>query len=509
MRTVPKSYKPWTPTQSYLLPPSPLEWLPQGHLAYFILDLVGQLDLTAIEGRIAERDPRGERPYAPAMMVALLLYGYSVGVYSSRRIARATYEDVAFRVLSGDTHPYFTTINEFRLEHREALAALFLQVLRLCRQAGLVKLGLLALDGTKIRAAASKHKAMSYKRMLEEEARLKAEVEALLMRADKVNAEEDQRFGVGRDDEDIPAELARREHRLEKIRQAREALEREAAEARAQHLRELAQAQKAKAADESVDVTERRRAASRAGNSLDKARELDARDDDDEPGTGAATTTDMPMNSVPCDPAGKPKPTAQRNFTDPDSRIMVKEGAFVQAYNAQTVVDSEHQVIVAHGLGNQAPDVEYFIPMIERMLENCGHDAAARFVADSGYLSTSNVAHADRRGLDVYIAAGRGKPGDQELSPPMLPVRRRMRSKLATRDGHATYARRKVIAEPPFGQIQEARRFRRFSMRGRAKSACEWAIVCLTHNLLKLFRAITRAAGPLRPPHCALTLPTA
>jgi len=187
---VPKSYRPWAPTQSYLLPPSPLEWLPKDHLAYFVLDLVSQLDLSAIEARIAEKDPRGERPYAPPMMLALLLYGYAVGVYSSRRIARATYEDVAFRVLAGEAHPFFTTINEFRLQHREAIGELFVQVLRLCMKAGLVKLGLIALDGTKIRAAASKHRAMSHGRMLEQEARLKAEVEALLARAEEIDRQE-------------------------------------------------------------------------------------------------------------------------------------------------------------------------------------------------------------------------------------------------------------------------------------------------------------------------------
>ncbi|MBI5159833.1 MAG: transposase [Micrococcales bacterium] len=222
------------------------------------------------------------------MMLALLLYGYATGVYSSRRIARATYEDVAFRMLCGDAHPFFTTINEFRLRHRDAIGKLFVQVLRLCMKAGLVKLGLIALDGTKIRAAASKHRAMSHSRMLEQEARLKAEVEALLARAEQIDHEEDDEHGVGHDAEDIPAQLARRETRLERIRAAREALEREAAEARAQELRDHAEALKNKAADESVSPRERRWAATHADKELAEARALGGRDDDDEPPPGAA-----------------------------------------------------------------------------------------------------------------------------------------------------------------------------------------------------------------------------
>lgn len=491
MLAMPKSYRPWTPTQSYLLPPSPLEWLPKDHLAYFVLDLVSQLDLTAIEARIADKDPRGERPYAPAMMVSLLVYGYAVGVYSSRRIARATYEDVAFRVLAGDTHPFFTTINEFRLQHREALADLFVQVLRLCVKAGLVKLGLIALDGTKIRAAASKHRAMSYARMLEEEARLKAEVEALLARADEVDAREDEELGVGHDAEDIPAELARRETRLAKIREAREALEREAAEARAEHLREQAQSLKETAADASSPQKRRRLAATLADVRLDQAKQLDGRDDDDDPPAGAPT--DMPSNRVPTDPSGKPKGTAQRNFTDPDSRIMMKHGAFVQAYNAQIVVDAEHQIILAHGVGNQAPDVEYFIPMVERLVGQVPIESGTTLLADSGYISNGNVRFAEARCVDALIAVGRDRHGTEQVPQARWSA---MRNKLAAPEARAAYKRRKVIAEPPFGQIQEARGFRRFSLRGLPKCSFEWAFVSLVHNALKLFRALATQLHP-------------
>jgi transposase len=228
---MPKSYRPWTPTQAYLLPPSPMEWLDEGHLAYFVLDLVPTLDLTAIERAIQAKDARGERPYPPVMMAVLLIYAYCVGVFSSRKMARATYEDVAFRVICGGEHPHFTTINQFRLDHREALAGLFVQVLRLCRKAGLVKLGHVSFDGTKVQANASKHKAMSYARLLEEEKRLEAEVKALLARADEADRREDQMYGAGQTAEDLPEEMRRREQRLDRIRAAKAALEEEAKQA--------------------------------------------------------------------------------------------------------------------------------------------------------------------------------------------------------------------------------------------------------------------------------------
>lgn len=492
MHVMPKSYRPWTPTQSYLLPPSPLEWLPKDHLAYFVLDMVFQLDLTPIESRIADKDPRGERPYSPAMMVSLLIYGYAVGIYSSRRIARATYEDVAFRVLAGDTHPFFTTINEFRLQHHQALADLFVQVLQLCVKAGLVKLGLIALDGTKIKAAASKHRAMSYGRMLEEEARLKAEVETLLARANEVDAREDGEHGVGQDVEDIPAELARRETRLARIREAREALEREAAEARAEHLREQARSLKETAADSSAPQKRRRLAATLADVRLEQAKELDGRDDDDDPPEGART--DMPSNRVPTDPTGKPKSSAQRNFTDPDSRIMMKNGAFVQAYNAQIVVDAEHQIILAHGVGNQAPDVEFFVPMVERLIGNTALRESTTLLADSGYMSEANMRHAEQRDVDALISVGRDR--HRGAVQPSRPGWSAMRNKLDAPHAKAAYKRRKVIAEPPFGQIQEARGFRRFSMRGLIKCRFEWALISLVHNALKLFRALAAEPHP-------------
>lgn len=493
-----KSYRPWSPSQSFLLPPSPLEWLPEGHLAYFVLETVQALDLSRIEDVIQAKDGRGERPYSPQMLVALLVYAYAVGVFSSRRIARATYEDVAFRVLAGGEHPHFTTVNQFRLDHREALGALFLQVLQLCRRAGLVKLGHVAFDGTKVLANASKHKAMSYKRMQEDEQRLAAEVKALLAKADETDRAEDAQYGPGLAPEDLPAELHRREARLARIREAKAALEEEAAIARAEALREQARASLAKADDVTVAPSKRKEAATKAATAEEKARALDGGDDHDDgeggPGAGSGPD-DLPHHRVQATPDGAPKPKAQRNFTDPESRIMVKGGEFVQAYNAQAAVDAEAQIVVAVAVTNEPTDVEHLPAMIDLVQANCG-EAPEVATADSGYFSRENADACARRGVDAYIATPRVEPNpptqDGDGATPATPAqqaRKVMETKLATATGQAIYARRKCIVEPAFGQIKQARGFRRFSFRGLAAVRAEWSLVCAAHNLLKLFRA--------------------
>ncbi len=492
-----KSYRPWTPTQSYLLPPSPLDWLPEGHLAFFLLDVVASLDLSGIEDRVQDKDARGERPYDPRMMTGLLLYAYCVGVFSSRRIARGTYEDVAFRVLCGQEHPHFTTVNQFRLDHRKALAQLFLQVLKLCRRAGLVALGHVSIDGSKVQANASKHKAMSHERMLEDDKRLEAEIQELLGRADRKDEEEDAEHGKGVAPEDLPEELRRRQTRLARIREARAALEREAAEARAQQMREQAHAQRAKALDETVDPTERQRAQTRAERREERAKEIDGRDRDDGPPPTATSDEALPNHRVPATVEGTPKPEAQRNFTDPDSRIMVRDGAFLQAYNAQIAVDEKSQVIVAEALTNQAPDQEHLLPMVERVIANCG-EAPDVLTADAGYFSQANVEHCERRGIVPVISVGRERPGRADESVASNSAAGRMRARLADPEGKRLYRRRKAIVEPVFGQTKEARGFRRFLLRGLDKARNEWSLVCLTHNLLKLFRAIGSARDVLR-----------
>jgi transposase len=483
---VKKEYRPWSPDQSFLLPPSPTEWLPKGHLAYFVLDLVSELDLRAIEDVIHGRDPRGTRPYSPRMMTSLIIYAYCAGVFSSRRIETATYEDVAFRMIAGGSHPFFTTVNEFRLEHRRALSSLFLQVLKLCGRAGLKTVGHVSLDGSKVQANASKHKAMSYGRMKEEEKRLEAEIEALMRRAEETDAQEDAEHGPGKRGDEVDAELQFREGRLRRIREAKAALEREAKEARAAELREQAAGERA-TSESTGDIVVRRRTKTRAAIADKKADDLAPRnDDDDHDGKGGQ----LPLHRVSTTTNGEPGDKAQRNFTDPDSRIMPRNGVFMQAYNAQAVV-SEDQIIVAHGITNDPTDARHLPPMMERVRVNCGR-APDVLTADSGYSSERNGSFCEANGIDAFIAVQKMVIDDRVFPPTSTAQHSRfaMRLKLASATGKALYAKRKVIVEPVFGQIKQAMGFRRFSLRGLEKVSDEWGIVSLCHNVLKLFRRI-------------------
>lgn len=482
-----KQYRPWAPEQTYLLPPSPAEWLPEGHLAFFIVEVVRELDLDAIESAIQQKDARGERPYSPRMMTALILYAYCAGVFSSRKIERATYEDVAFRVIASGSHPHFTSVNRFRLEHRKALSGLFVQVLKLCARAGLKTVGHVALDGSKVQANASKHKAMSYGRMKDEEKRLQAEIEGLLARADEVDAAEDAEYGANMRGDEVPEELRHRESRLRRIRELKAELEKEAAESRAAQLRENAE-QLRKTADDKTP-RQRRAAATLAAKSEKQADKLAPRnDDDDDDGSGAAATQ-LSLHRVQTTPDGKPKPKAQRNFTDADSRIMIRNGVFLQAYNAQAAV-SEDQIIVAHGVTNDPTDAEQLAPMLERVAENTGQRATI-LTADTGFLSEGNVAYCAKAGVDAYIAVHKSAAAKLTQVPdtPGLITQWDMLQKVSSPRGKRIYALRKILVEPVFGQIKAAMGFRRFSLRGLGKVASEWAIVCLCHNILKLFRA--------------------
>jgi transposase len=455
---MPKIFRPYSLDQRLLLPPDLREWLPEDDLAWFISDTVDELDLSAILRSYEMGDGRGQPPYHPALMVKLLLYAYCVGRPSSRKIEEATHRDVAFRVLAGDQHPDHDSIAEFRQRHLPALAALFLQVLRLCRAAGLVTLGHVALDGTKVQANASKHKAMSYARMEETEQRLQGEVRRLLEEAARVDAAEDAAYGRGRRGDELPAELARRETRLAKIRAAKAALEQEARE-------DAARA--AAAAQRKLAAREQRVGAAKGG-----------------------------IPQVPDPTQARPAPSDQQNFTDPDARIM-KDGAtksFVQAYNAQAAVDGHAQIIVACGVTQEATDVRQFEPMLTQVMRNTAH-VPAIVTADAGYFSDANVRAAVDAGIEIYIPPdkrvdGRAAPGswDRRVSG----MARHMRAELDTPDGREIYARRKAIVEPVFGQTKDVRGFRRFSLRGYGQVLCEWTVICLTHNLLKLFRAVRR-----------------
>ena len=436
-----KTFRPYDPDQVFLMPASMSEWLPEDHLCYFVSDVVDQLDLSSIMVRYAGEE-RGYPPYHPRMMLKVLIYAYCIGVPSSRRIARRLREDIGFRVLAANNTPDFRTISDFRKDHLAALAELFLQVLRLCEKAGLVKLGHVALDGTKIKANASKHKAMSYGRMKEQEARLEAEVKALLEEAAALDEEEDRRYGSEARGDELPGELAFREGRLKRIREAREALEVEA-----------------------------------PGGA--EARQETGKD------AGGRKEQDLPRDG------------AQRNFTDADSRIMPVAGGrdFVQAYNAQAAVDSAHQIIVAAKVTNQPSDRGQAEPMMAEVAANTGQ-LPREMSADAGYFSKETVTALSGMGIDVYLPPDKTRhgatlpPAPRGRIPQSLSVADRMRRKLRTKKGRRCYAQRKQLPEPVFGQIKQARGFRQFLLRGIEKTGGEWQLICTGHNLLKLFGAL-------------------
>lgn len=444
-----KTYRPYIVNQPLLLPPDLRNWLEPGHIAHFIDEVAEGLDLGAIYG-VYEREERGFPPYHPEMMVKLLLYGYCTGIFSSRKIARALHENIAFRFLSRDNYPDFRTLSEFRRIHLQALSGLFMQVLRLAQETGILKLGKVALDGTKIKASASKHKAMSWKRMLKNEAELEAEIALLLAAAKRADQEDD---AAGLDGLDLPAELLRREDRLLKIRAAKAALEARAAQ----------------------------KAAARKG------------DDGEPPAPGGA--------------AGQPptpKDNAQYNFTDPDSRLMKGGDGFIQGYNCQAGVDGDTQIIVAHDTVADENDKRQLDPMAKKIVKNLGGKPEA-LLADAGYCSEDALKTMERRALNAVVAVGKEKHGGwlakqaERATRGPIPLGvgavTRMARKLKTRTGKALYALRKIIAEPPFGQIKRCMGFRQFLLRGNEKVKSEWSLVCTAHNLLKLHRISLRLEG--------------
>ena len=467
-----RTFRVYSPDQRLLLPPSLQDWLPEGHLARFISDVVDELNLASIFSAYERGDGRGQPPYHPSMMVKLLVYAYCTGKPSSRKIEEATYTDVAFRVLSADQHPDHAVISEFRKRHLRALASLFKDVLELCEKAGLVKLGHVAIDGTKIKANASRHKAMSYERMEQSEKRLEEEIAALLKRAEEVDAAEDAQYGPEHRGDELPAELARRDSRLKVIREAKKALEEEARE----------QAKKDVLAAEER-IAQRRQQEAETGK---KAKGHDPKTPDPEQAT--------------------PKPKAQRNFTDPESRIMI-DGAtksFMQAYNAQAAVDAERQIIIAAEITDEANDKKQLVPMALKAELNSGR-MPETISADSGYFSEIAVTDQALEGVGLYVAVDRQKHNTghngatiaetaiaetaivKTADPTELTPKEKMRQKLLSEAGKKVYALRKTIVEPVFGQIKEARGFRRFSFRGKEKVGQEWSLICLTHNLLKLY----------------------
>lgn len=432
---MPTTFRPYHPNQPMMMPPDLRDWLPGGHLAFQISDLVDSMDLAAFYAPY-EGDGRRNRPYEPAMMVKVLLYGYSVGVISSRKIAERLREDVAFRFLAAsDRLPAHRTICEFRRRHLKDFADLFVQVVRIAAEMGLTKLGTLAVDASKVRASASKRKAMTYERMQQEEERLREEISDLLERAEAADRAEDERYGEDSDGDDTPHELRRRRSRLQKIEQAKARLE-----------------QKAMAFD-----NERGR----------------------EPGQSRNPRGGRPYKRA----YGEPDPRAQHNFTDPESSIMKTSAeGFQQTYNAQAAVDGKSRLIVAVDVSASASDAGQLLPMIEKASSNTGRSPDV-VLADAGYASEDDFIELEGLEIDAYVSLGReGKKAPDQLTP----ARRRMAAKLGTPDGRRTYADRKHIAEPPFGWIKQVLGFRRFSFRGLEKVRGEWDLVCLALNARRI-----------------------
>jgi transposase len=424
-----KTYRPYVPEQELLLPPSLREWLPEDHLAYFVSDLVDHLDLSAITA-VYEDEERGYPPYHPTMLTKVLVYAYCVGVFSSRKIQRRLVEDVGFRVLAAGNTPDFRTIADFRKTHLAALKGFFEQVLQVARDLGTLRVGRVALDGSKVKANASKHKAMSYGRMREKRQQLRAEVQQLLGQAEAVDAAEDAEYGPDRRGDELPAELQRRESRLKRIREATRAL---------------------------------------------KARPKEE-----------AAAKGQPVESA------KPDPKAQYNFTDPESRIMKGPDGFVQAYNVQVAVD-ELQLIVGQAVTQETNDKKQLMPMIMTIAQQSG-DTPTQLLADAGYCSDENLTAIADTTIDAYISTRKQKHGERPGPCPRGPLPKtativdRMSRKLHTKVAAAVYAARKSIVEPVIGQIKQARGFRQFLLRGFEKVQGEWSLVCTTHNILKLYR---------------------
>ena len=470
-----KTFRAWKIDEPLLLPPLVQDFVAADHLARFVVSLVrDDVDLGEITG--SYESERGQPPFDPVMMTALLLYSYCCGIYSLRRIAGACRECVDFMSIVGFDAPDFRTVSEFRRRHLKALGALYRQILHLCEAAGLVRLGHVALDGTKIKANASKHKAMSYERMEKRAAELAAEVAEWLAVAEATDTEEDKRYGADKTGEEMPDWIADKKRRAERIRQAKAELEAEAKAAAEAKLAAAAEAQ--------------------------PQREAEGRTKSGRPAAPPSTT---------------PDPKAQKNFTDPQSRIMKSKDGFVQAYNAQIAVDSQAQIIVAQDVTQSAVDSGQLVPMTDAVETNLGRKPE-QLSADAGYCSEANLEALEHRDIDGYVATGRARdavaghlegeaavaplapePASQpapEPKPAAAPTRvEAMRAKIKAGGHTSPYRLRKQLPEPVFGQIKQARGFRQFLLRGFEKVRGEWAMVCTAHNLLKLAQRRTLSAA--------------
>jgi len=438
---MPTRYRPYRPDQSFLLPPSPKDWLAEDHLVYFISETVDRLDLSGFYRRY-EGDGRRNRPFDPRMMVKVLLYGYATGTFSSRKLAKKLEEDVALRVLGAGNFPAHRTICEFRQRHLKEFQELFVELVRIARETGMIRLGTVAVDGAKVKANASKHKAMSYKRMKKGDKRLRREIEQLTEEASRVDAEEDRIYGEDRRGDELPEELRRREDRLAKIEAAMERLKQRQAEE-------------------------------------DRGKGCHEGDDRKSPRGGPNFKREF----------GEPKEKAQENFTDPDSRIMMSKGSFQQCYNSQIAVDDGSQLIVATGVTQSAADNPQLLKLVEQTQKNTKR-RPRRLLADAGYRDEESFRVLETKGIEAYISLGREDKKAAQEPTPELPASWRMHEKLKTEGGRAQYKRRKAIVEPVFGWVKQVLGFRRFSLRGIEKVSGEWDLVCLAVNLKRMNRLI-------------------
>ena len=439
---MPRNYRTYEPDQTLLFPPSIRDWLPEEHLAFFISDTIDALDVSGFDDRYGDAGP-GNQAFDPRMMLKVLVYAYATGTFSSRKIAAKLHEDVAYRVLGSDNFPAHRTISDFRKRHLPEFRELFVQVVQTAHEVGLVKLGTVAVDGSKVKANASKHKAMSYKRMKEQEKRLRKEIRELMAEAKKTDDQEDKRYGKDRRGDELPAELARREDRLQSIRAARQRLE-----------------------------------ARQRETDREKGRDPD---DQDRPGKRG-----KPFKR----PFGEPEDQAQENFTDPDSRIMKRgSSGFEQCYNPQIAVDEAAQIIVAATVTQSASDVQELEPVLDQIKETTGQ-YPDKTLADAGYRSEANLQMLEKKGVEGFVAMGREKNGETKEPNPENEATCRMAKKMKTERAKKNYRKRKYLGEPPFAWIKSVMGFDQFRLRGFDNVTSEWNLACLAANLKRMHRKL-------------------
>ncbi len=497
----PRNYRSYDPHASFLLPPSMNDWLPKNHMIWFLMDLLSELDLSAFERPYGSS--KGQPAYPPRLLLTLLLYGYCTGCTSSRKIEQKSHEDLAFRIAAGNQHPDHDTLCRFRKRHLKAFQSLFTQVLQTACALRLVSLGTVSLDGTKMKANASKHKAMSYERMQSKEHQLQETVKELLQEAERTDREEDQRYGKGSKLHTLPEELTYQQQRLETIRRARKALEEEARQEAYEKAQSTPQAaSRSQDLSETPSTPEENDPSDRSDQEALHKEKENAEEEHQDPTQDANKNLFKATCQTPA-PFPPPAPKKQRNFTDPDSRILRDNAhkTFIQGYNAQIVVEEKHQLIVAARMTQQANDKQQVKPLMEELQQQL-QQTPRILLADAGYCSEDNLSYLASRGIEAYVAterrlhdeskadlADRSTVKKRGTSRNELPQVQAMRQKLQTTAGSDQYRRRKGMVEPVFAWIKVLKRIDQFRLRGFEAVQGEWSLIALTHNLDRLYRA--------------------